>query len=385
MINKKNMRKIFVLIAVVALTSCGGNNDNPDAIKKKITEYNLQIEDLKSKVTELEKKLAETDPTEDLNNKLLSVNVQEVTPRLFKHHFEAGGTVKARKEAFISPQLNGQITAIYVVEGDRVKKGQLLAKLNTEVTDNTIKEVKTSLELARTVFKKQKELWDQNIGSEIDYLNAKNRVEALESKLKTLKAQKDMAELRSPINGIVDNILLKVGELASPGRQFMQVVNLSDLYIQADVSEIYLSKIKKGDTVEVSFPTYPDIKMRVPIARLGNIINPQNRTFVVEMNINNPDGLLKPNILAILKMNDYTKKNALIVPSVIVKQDMKGKYLYRIKKTGNGFIAEKVYLKAGMAEGNDTLITDGLKTGDKVIIAGYNLVANGVKVRVVNL
>ncbi len=213
------MKKVFILFAIVALTACGDSGDNPEAIKKKITEYNLEIESLKSKVAELESKLKTVDPKDDMANKLLSVNVQEVVPQLFKHHFEAGGTVKAKKEAFISPQVNGQITAIYVKEGAVVKKGQLLAKLNTDVTDNTIKEVQTSLELAKTVFKKQKELWDQNIGSEIDYLNAKNRVESLESKLKTLRAQKDMAELRSPINGIVDNILLKVGELASPGRQ----------------------------------------------------------------------------------------------------------------------------------------------------------------------
>jgi len=378
------MKKVFILIAIAALTACGGGDDNPDAIKKKITEYNLQIEDLKAKVAELEKMLNATDPKDDMSNKLLSVNVQKVVPRLFKHHFEAGGSVKAENEAYISPQLNGQITAIYVEEGDRVKKGQLLAKLNTDVTDNTIQEVKTSLELARTVYKKQKALWDQNIGSEIDYLNAKNRVEALESKLKTLEAQKEMAELRSPIDGIVDNILLKVGELASPGRQFMQVVSLNNLYIKADVSEVYLSKIKKGDTVEVTFPTYPDIKMKVPVSRLGNVINPQNRTFVVEVKIKNPDGKLKPNILAILRMNDYTKENALIVPSVIVKQDMKGKYLYRVKKDGDNFIAEKVYVEVGMSEGDTTMITEGLNPGDEVIVAGYNLVANGVKIRVIN-
>ncbi len=378
------MKKIFVLVAIVALTACGSSGDDSDAIKKKITEYNFEIKDLQSKVAELEKKLIASNPNEDMSNKLLSVNVQKVVPRLFKHHFEAGGTVKAEKEAFISPQVNGQITAIYVQEGDRVTKGQRLASLNTEVTDNTIQEVKTSLELARIVYKKQKELWDQNIGSELDYLNAKNGVESLESKLKTLKAQKAMAELIAPINGIVDNILLKVGELASPGRQFMQVVSLTDLYIKADVSEIYLSKIKKGDMVEVTFPTYPDIKMGVPIARLGNIINPQNRTFVVEVKIKNPDGKLKPNILAILNMNDYTKENAQIVPSVIVKQDMKGKYLYRIKKDGTGFIAEKVYVEVGMSEDDNTMISEGLKPDDRVIVAGYNLVANGVKVRVIN-
>ncbi len=378
------MKKIFVLVAMVVLTACGSSGDDPDAIKKKITEYNLEIEELHSKVAELEKKLIASNPNEDMSSKLLSVNVQKVVPRLFKHHFEAGGTVKAVKEAFISPQVNGQITAIYVQEGDRVNKGQILARLDTEVTDNTIQEVKTSLELARIVFKKQKELWDQNIGSELDYLNAKNGVESLESKLKTLKAQKAMAELIAPINGIVDNILLKVGELASPGRQFMQVVSLTDLYIKADVSEIYLSKIKKGDTVEVTFPTYPDIKMGVPIARLGNIINPQNRTFIVEVKIKNPDGKLKPNILAILNMNDYTKENAQIVPAVIVKQDMKGKYLYRIKKDGTGFIAEKVYVKVGMSEGDNTMISEGLNPDDRVIVAGYNLVANGVKVRVLN-
>jgi RND family efflux transporter MFP subunit len=379
----KMMKKILFIAVVISLSACSQKegSKNKDNINAQISEYKSQVDELNGKIKNLEKQMPEN-KKDDNKNETISVQQKTMELEHFSHYFEATGNVKAVYEAYISPQINGQITGIFVKEGETIKKGQLLAKLNTDITDNTIQEVKTSLDLATTVYNKQKELWDKNIGSEIDYLKAKNNKEALESKLKTLQSQKDMATLKSPINGIVEKINLKKGEISAPGMQFMQIVNLDELYVDANISDAYLSKIKKGDLIEIGFPSYPDMKLKVPVYRTGNVVNLQNRTFLIEAKISNPGHKLKPNMLATININDYSAENTLIVPSIIVKQDIKGKFLYKIIKKDGVDIAKKVYVETGMSEGDKTMVTKGLQAGDRIIIAGYNLVADGISLRV---
>ena len=309
------------------------------------------------------------------------VVAKELSYQPFEHYFEAHGSVESISEAFISPEINGQIKEVKVREGNRVQKGQLLVVLNTSITENTIEEVKTSLELANTVYEKQKRLWDQQVGSELQYLQAKNNKEALESRLKTLQAQLDMAYIRSPIDGIVDEIFSKKGELAIPGMQLMQIVNLSNLYINAEISESYLSMINKGDIVKLTFPSYPDLEMDVPIHRVGNVINPQNRSFTIQLKINNRQEMLKPNILAIIKIMDFSTESALVVPTIILKQDIKGTYMYVADKDDDGYHARKVYVETGISYQDKSIIVNGLKPGQKIITKGYNLVSDGTKIK----
>ncbi len=378
------MKKVLFIAVVISLSACSQKqgSENKDDINTQISEYKSEVDELNGKIAELEKQVPDENNGED-NDETVPVQQKVMELEHFSHYFEATGNVKAVYEAYISPQINGQITGVFVKEGETIKKGQLLAKLNTEITDNTIQEVKTSLDLATTVYNKQKELWDKNIGSEIDYLRAKNSKEALESKLKTLQAQKDMATLKSPINGIVEQINLKRGEISAPGMQFMQIVNLNELYVDANISDAYLSKIKKGDIIEIGFPSYPEMKLKVPVYRTGNVVNPQNRTFLIEAKISNPGHKLKPNMLATININDYSAENTLIVPSIIVKQDIKGKFLYKIEKKDGKDTARKVYVETGMSEGDKTMVTKGLKAGDRIIVAGYNLVTDGIEVKVI--
>ncbi len=374
------MKKTLFIALVIFVSACSQNPENNDEIQSQITEYKSQVAELNGKIAELEKQVTKDD--NENNDETISVQEKVMELEHFSHFFEATGNVKAVYEAYISPQINGQITGIFVKEGETIKKGQLLARLNSDITDNTIEEVKTSLDLATTVYKKQKELWEKNIGSEIDYLKAKNNKEALESKLKTLQSQKDMAQLKSPINGIVEKINLKKGEISAPGMQFMQIVNLDELYVDANISDAYLSKIEKGDIIAISFPSYPDTKLEVPVYRTGNVVNPQNRTFLMQAKIKNPGHQLKPNMLATIKINDYSADNTLIAPSIIIKQDIKGQFLYKIEKNGENDIATKTYVETGMSEGNRTMITKGINAGDRIIVAGYNLVSDGIPVLV---
>jgi len=293
------------------------------------------------------------------------------------------GSIDADEKAYISPEINGQVKEIFVSEGETVTKGQLLVRLNTSITENTIQEVKTQLELATTLYEKQKQLWEKNIGSEVQYLQAKNNMENLKNRLQTLQAQLDMAYIKSPINGVVDGILVEAGELAMPGFQIMQLVNLNKLNILADVSEKYLPVIKKGDMVNVSFPTFPEIKMNVKIHRTGNVIKLGNRTFPVELKIDNVEGMLKPNVLAVVRFLDYSKEDALVIPSIIIKEDIKGTYIYVVKAVDGVNLAKKIYIITGLSYEDETLVTSGLEAGEQVIIEGYSLVTDGSEVNII--
>jgi RND family efflux transporter MFP subunit len=373
------MKKLIILILAFIVVSCG-SGDRASELQEEIKIKKNQIMSLNAEIRELESELAEMQD-EDPDKYRTLVVTEEIKNRPFKHYFEAHGSVESVAEAFISPEVNGQIKQIKVKEGERVVKGQLLIVLNTSITSNTIDEVKTSLQLATTVYEKQKRLWDQQIGSEIQYLEAKNNKEALESRLKTLEAQLDMSYIRSPINGIVDEIFNKEGELAMPGMRLMQIVNLSELYINAEISESYLPKINEGDMVQLTFPSYPDISMEVPVWRVGNVINPQNRSFTLKLRVSNRGEQLKPNTLAIIKINDYSTDEALVVPTIILKKDIKGTYMYVAAREQDGYRAKKVYVETGMSYQDESIIVNGLEPGQLIITKGYNMVSDGSPIK----
>jgi membrane fusion protein, multidrug efflux system len=288
--------------------------------------------------------------------------------------------VEAVESAYISPETGGQIKTIHVKEGDKVKKGDLLISLNTSVLKNSIDEVKKGLELATKVYEKQKTLWESNVGSEIQFLQAENNKESLEQRLETLNAQLDLFIIQAPFSGIVDRIISKEGELGAPGMPILQLVNLNALKVKADVSEHYLPAVKKGETVEVCFPTYPDLCVEETIFRTGNVIQVDNRTFTIELRMNNIENKLKPNMMAVIEINDYTRENSIIVPSSIIKNDIKGKFLFVAKEVDGVQIAQKTMVETGRSYDGNTVVLKGLKQGDNVIVKGFNTVATGTEI-----
>jgi len=310
----------------------------------------------------------------------LAVEVLEMEPRKFSRQFEVTGTMEAIRDAFISPEINGQIKQISVGRGQRVDRGELLIRLNTDVTEKNMAEVKTNLELAARLFEKQEELWQQQIGSEVQYLEARHGKESLESRLATLEQQIELAHIRAPFPGIVEDILVREGELAAPGMQLLRLVNLELMRVSARISEAYLNSVQEGDPVELRFPAYTGEVFTERINRLGKVIDPQTRTFVMEVILSNMNERLKPNMLTSVMVTDFTEAHALVVPSVILKQDFDGTFLFRAKGTH----AEKVYVETGITVQDETLITGGLEQGDRVIVRGYNLTSDGAPVRIVN-
>lgn len=351
--------KGLLLILIIALAGC----------------QNAKIPENK----ETEKKVLENNGSANL-----PVKVKVIKPEIFTHFITVSGTVEAEKDALISPETNGKVDKILVTEGTFAGKGQLLILLDTRVLESNINEVKVSLKLANDTYKKQKELWNQKIGSEMQYLQAKNQKETLEGRLKTLKAQLDMAHIRAPFSGIVDEIDIKTGELASPGKPVLHLVNLSRLKIYADVSEAYLSSIHEGEKVELSFPAFPNYKREATIYRTGKIINNKSRTFRIEIKLDNPDQKILPNLISRIKIADYQNNSAFVVPTSVIKQDFNGWFLYKTKNNGTGKVATKVYVKPGISSENNTEILKGLLKGEEVIVEGFNQVAEGREIKEVS-
>lgn len=372
------IKLITCFTVMAAVTACTGNADE-QKIRDQIGKKKKEVNALNKQIAELENQLM-TLNSGDSQRSVVPVEVMELAYQPFNHFIQVSGTAEAVREAYISPEVSGQVREIYVKEGDFVEKGQLLARLNTEITEGSIAEVQAALDLAKVVYEKQARLWEKGIGSEIQYLNAKNNKESLEQRLATLKAQLSMAVIKAPVSGIVDRINQKKGELAMPGAQFMQIVNLEELFINADVSESYLADVREGENVRVEFPVYPDVKLETPIFRKGNVINPNNRTFRVQLKLKNPDRTLKPNILSIIHINDFTADSAIVVPSSLIKQDITGSYIYTIQHASETWTARKVYIQTGRSYLDQTMVISGLEAGQKIIRQGASLVTDGTAV-----
>jgi RND family efflux transporter MFP subunit len=371
------MKTVVKILAVLLVVSCGMSKDQ--MIKKQIESKKVKIIDLEKQISELEKKLSDT--TE--KRTLIAVELKEIKPEVFKHYITVFGNVEADKYAKVSPEMNGQIRTIHVQEGQNVSKGELMVSLNNDVTQSSISEAKASLELANTTYEKQKALWDQGIGSEIQYLQAKTQKKAAEDRLNMLEAQLRLSQVRAPFDGIVDKIYPKVGDIAGPMVPVVELVNLTRLTIKADVSEAYVGMIHPGDKVEVSFSSMANEKINATIRRTTKVINPTNRTFQVELNISNPGEKIRPNMIASIRINDFTSENAFVVPSIIIKRDITGDYLYVATPAEKGaLVAKKRYLERGTSYEGETMISEGLREGDKVVVAGYNLVSSGSYLKV---
>lgn len=370
------MKRVIILPVIVFTILLSSCRPAPADKSAELAEYRKLVKEYTEKIKALESEM-DSIPSAGEEKRTTSVEVKMMKPESFSSFFEAKGSVEAVRDAYISPETSGQIKTINVKRGSRVKKGQLLMKLNTDITSNSITEVKTSLELATKLFEKQEQLWEKEIGSEIQFLEAKNAKESLEARLATLESQREMAYIRAPFSGIVDDILVKSGELASPGMRLLRLVNLDDMRISAEVSEAFLANVELGDKVTIRFPSLPDMDLEAPVSRVGTVIDPITRTFPVEILIDNKNEKIKPNMLASVMIQDYDDPDALIVPSIILKDDFNGTFLFKVAKEGERSVARKVYVETGKTVQDKTKIIKGIEENDLVIITGYNLISDG--------
>jgi len=377
------MKALYALTIILFLASCGNKKiDDLENKKSQLAKYQSEFNDLKLKIATLEKEIAALDTSSNKQEEGVLVEIKLIQPEKFEHFFEVSGTVTTDENISLSAEAAGQIKTIFVKEGQKVSAGQTLVKLNTATIESSIEEVKTALELATTVYERQKKLWEQKIGSEIQYLQAKNNKESLEKKLKTLQTQLALSIIKAPMEGIVDEIYRKEGEMVMPGTPVLQLVNLNNMKMIADVSEMYVKSVKKGDTALAYFPALGIENIKAVINRTSNVINLKNRTFKVEVSLPNKDQVLKPNAIGMLRIKDFEADSSFVVPSNIISRDSKGEYLYILKEEGGKKVARKTYVNTGKSSGGKTIIIDGITLNDKVIIAGYNEVSDGSIVKI---
>lgn len=370
------MKKIYSLIILTfLLASCG---DNKEPVSQNIQDLNARKTVLKSQIDSLSKKLkvVEAQLSKLDTIKKLAI-VTSISPKsgVFKHFIEVQGTVKADKNVEIHPEMGGTVTNIYVKEGQNVRKGQTLAQFDASIINNNIAQLKTQLNLAITSFERQERLWNQKIGSEMQYLQAKAQKEGLENNLNALYAQANKMKIIAPFNGTIDEIFGKVGELASPQMPFLRVINLSKVYLESEITETYLKDIKKGTEVVMYFPSL-DQEIASKITQVGNFINPNNRSFKTRVNINNTSKTIKPNLLADVKIKDF-EANGIIIPSNSIQKDQNNKpFVYTLLKNDSVITVKKTMITVVNEYNNESFISEGLKAGDLIVDKGAHLVKN---------
>ena len=376
------MRTNILIIAVLlGLASCGGE---PTLEEKKaaLDAKKVELGKLQNEIGKMEQELMAADSSLVIKKEAgILVEVKEIQPQTFEHYFLINGGVEAVEQASVSPEQGGQIKQVLVKEGDRVSAGAILAKLNTSVIQRNIEELDNQITLAQTVYDRQARLWEKKIGSEIQLLQAKNNLDALVKKKETAVAQMAMSTVKAPFGGIVDVLHQKEGELAAPGMPILTLVNMNEMKVKADVSENYVQTVKTNAEVDVDFPSF-GMSTTATIRSVSNIINPLNRTFSIEVRIPNTNGSLKPNGIATIKIKDFTADSALVVPAISISKDAKGDFLFVINKEEGKSKAVKTYVQTDRTSNGQTMVTEGLKAGDQVVVEGYNEVANGDLVRI---
>jgi RND family efflux transporter MFP subunit len=357
------MKKMIVFTGLlIFFGACSHNTDKKaqlDKLKKQHDEITLQIQ-------QLEKEL---NPQGSVIATPVSITVIKKTP--FEHYIEVQGRVDGNENIGVSPRSVGVVNKIFVNEGDFVKKGQLLAELDAQVFKQNLNELQSQLKFANDLYLKQKNLWDQNIGSEVQYLTAKNNKESLENKISTIQDQINMSNITSPIDGTVEDIPIKVGQMATAGTPAFRVINFLKAKVVADVGEAYSSKIKTGDHVQVFLPDFNEV-LEQKVTFASKYINPTNRTFTVEAELPSEQNVYRANMIAVVRVKDYMSPSCIAVPQNYIQSSKnEGTFVFIVKVENGKKLARKAFVKAGISYNGLTEITEGLKEGDTLITAGY--------------
>jgi membrane fusion protein (multidrug efflux system) len=375
----------ILILTSLFLTSCQPAEETPTDLKGKKTYLKTkqtELRDLQKEIAKVEAEIEAIDPDAKKEKSRTLVTTQPVTRSDFNRFIELQAAIEAEDMVAASSETGGRITSLKVKEGQPVKRGQLIATTDLEQVKKSIAEIDKSLELAVNIFNRQKRLWDQNIGSEIQFLQAKNSKERLEKSLETVQYQLTKGNVYAPKSGIIETVITRAGEMVGPGAPIVQILNTKQVKVAANVPEKFLRDVKKGEMMSIEIPAL-DIKTKGRVTMLGRTINPANRTFKIEVNLSNPKGLLKPNLLANMLLNDFSAKDIITVPLELVQQEVSGKDYVFIKKDGTeGPTAQKIYVTTGESYDGNIIIQDGLQGGEELIATGARGMANNALIQV---
>ncbi|MFS4482386.1 efflux RND transporter periplasmic adaptor subunit [Hyunsoonleella sp. 2307UL5-6] len=385
------MKYIYSLVFIsILLTSCGGDkkaslediiaSNDLELLRKKKTELDASAQEISKQLKALETSIKELDPQE----KIPLITTFAAKETIFNHFVELQGNVNTKQNLVIYPEFSGVLSRVYVKEGQKVSKGQILAKIDDGGLSQQLAQLKIQSDLAKTTFERQQRLWKQKIGSEIQFLQAKATYEAQLEATKQLQQQVGKTVVRAPFSGSIDDVITEQGSVVAPGQSMLfRIVNLDDMYIETDVPERYVSDIVKGKNVKVDFPVLGK-EVDAKVRQAGNFINPANRTFKVEIALPNKDISIKPNLSAKLKINDYTNENAILIPQSIISENAEGQqYVYTITdKVENKAKVKREFIETGRTQGDYIEILSGIENGEEIIDEGARSVKDGQDVKI---
>jgi len=365
----KFLLQISGIALTLALFACGGGTKDPAAELAALKDQKTQLE---QQIATLEKQVNAGKPVE---RKIKIVGLTEITVAPFRHYIDLQGKVDADESVMATSKMPGALKRVLVKNGDNVSRGQLLAEVDDAVMIKSLAELEGQLTTATDVFNRQKSLWDQKIGTEIQYIQAKNAKESIERSIATIKEQWNMTKIYAPQSGTVDMVMLKTGQAIAPGIPLCNILNLSNLKVKGDVTEAYAAKVKKGDRVQVMFPDL-NKEITTTITYVSKSINPMTRTFTVECAL--PGGGYSANQVAVMKIIDYQNANAISIPVNLIQNAQDGDFVMIAEKTGDKQAsAKKVSIKQGQNYNGQVEVLSGLKKGDWVISTGFQDVNNG--------
>ena len=385
------MKKVFfTLILSSFILSCSGNKS--ESTKDLITSKNLEglksqkekklkaFNALKNELKQINDAIVDLDPSE----KLPLISMLEIKPENFDHYVEIQANVKTRNNVLLYPEYTGTLKAVYAQEGQKVKKGKLLAMIDDAGLKDQLEQLEIQAELSKTIFDRTQRLWDQNIGSEIQLLQAKTNYNSQLKSIAQLKKQLNRTKIYAPFSGTIDEIIANTGANMMPGQTpVMRIVNLSDMYAEADVPERYLSQIKRGTTAFVNIPML-NIELETNVRQTGTFINPVNRSFRVETPLENTSEMIMPNLNCKLKINDYSNPSALMIPLGVIKENANGqKYVYKLipEDKKQVFRTQQAFVELGKKSFDKVEVLSGIEIGDLIVEEGATIVEDNQRVK----
>ncbi|PZD78431.1 efflux RND transporter periplasmic adaptor subunit [Mesonia sp. K7] len=379
----------IILFAALLIVSCSENKDTGsideiinskdlERMRAKKTEVLASYDSIGDIIKRLEEAIVEVDSTKKYPL-VTSFKIQDTT---FNSYISLQGSVETEENILIYPEYQGVLTRVYVQEGQKVRKGQLLARIDDGGLSNQLSQLEAQYQLAKTTYERQERLWNQKIGSEIQYLQAKTNMESSKSAVDQLRSQLGKTSITAPFSGTIDDVITEQGQVVSPGQAVMRIVNLGDMYVKASIPETYLQSVTQNKNVEVNFPAL-DKTVTGKIKTVSSYINPNNRTFEVEIDVPNKDNSIKPNLMANLKINNYSKDKAITIPTDAIQENAKGdKYVFVITDLDkeNNAVAKQVQVETGLSQDGMIEVTKGLSSEDAIVLDGALTLKDGTKI-----
>jgi len=385
------MKKYITLtILSIALVSCGGDAGSKSVesllASGSVEELQAKKEALKAEITtsndqlaQIEKAIEEKAPRE---KKEVLITTMTVKDTLFSHFIEVQGNVETKQNVLIYPEYQGTLSRVLVKEGQRVTKGQTLARIDDGGLGSQVAQVESQAALAKTTFERQQRLWDQKIGSEIQYLQAKTQYESSQNMVNQIKSQLGKTTVNAPFSGVIDEVITDQGTVVAPGVALFRIVNLDNMYVAAEIPESYLPTVTEGKKVKVVFPVLGET-VEATVRQTSNYIKPSNRSFAIEVDVPNKKGTVKPNLTARLSINDYTAENAMLIPLNVINENADGEqFVYIAFAKADEMIAQQKIITTGKSQGDRIEVLSGIEVGDKIIVEGARSVKENQAVKI---